>query len=98
MKATIEIQGEILKINGELDFDSVVPLCERGINLMASMKKIKIECSGLQKCDSSILALCSAWMRDARSKKKEIEFMHLPSFMQDLVKVHGLEAILPVSV
>lgn len=93
IKATIEAQGQTLKINGELDFDSVVSICTRGIELMTAMRKIKVEFSGLKKCDSSILALCSAWMRNARLQKKEIEFMHLPTFMRDLVRVHGLEAI-----
>lgn len=88
--------GATIKIVGDVDFQSVVSIWKQGLVLMQSMQKIKVELSGLKKCDSSILALCSAWIRAAHSKKKEIVFLALPAFMQDLVRVHGLDGVLPV--
>jgi ABC-type transporter Mla MlaB component len=85
-----------LVVDGDIRFENVVDICERGIVLMKTLKSpVMINCGGLINCDSSSLALCTAWVRAAVAQKKKIVFVHIPSFMQDLIRVHGLDTLLP---
>jgi ABC-type transporter Mla MlaB component len=93
----IDAKGETLRITGEVVFDTVVAIQEQGLNLMRSMKKVQVDLNGLKDCDSSVLVLCTGWVREMHKQKKSILFLNLPPFMKDLVRVHGLELVLPIS-
>lgn len=96
-EASLKLMGDKLLVSGEVRFESVVNLFQKGMETMRRMHKITVDLTGLTHCDSSILALCSAWVREMHSHKKEITFVNLPPFMRDLVRVHGLDLILPIS-
>lgn len=95
--AQLQVQGESLLLTGDVFFENVMNICDQGCILMNNMKKIKVNPSGLKQFDSSVLALCIEWLRWARAQQKELTFVNLPTFMQDLVRVHGLEGVLPVA-
>jgi ABC-type transporter Mla MlaB component len=95
--AALNAVDDKLILKGDVRFETVVQVFQNGLQSMHKMNKITVDLGGLIQCDSSILALCSAWVREVRSQKKEILFINLPSFVKDLVKVHGLDLILPVS-
>lgn len=92
----LEVNDDTLIVGGEIYFDNVVAAMELGLQYMQPKDSIKIDLSGLKHCDSSSLALCSAWVRARRRQKKEIVFIHLPPFMYDLIRVHGLDLVLPL--
>lgn len=92
----VECKAETLYIIGSVYYESVTHLAKLASSALEQMKAVKIDLSGLEHCDSSLLALCVEWLRKARGANKEIIFINLPIYMQDLVKVHGLESILPV--
>lgn len=96
--ARLSVENDILSVEGQIHFESVMAICENGFQLMSTMKQIIVDLQKLEFCDSSGLALCTAWMRKMRAEKKSLIFINLPSFMHDLVRVHGLDAILSIRV
>ncbi len=94
----LEMVEDVLCIKGDIHFDNVVKIAKSGLALMSELTSIKVDFKNLLHCDSSALALCSAWVRDLRKQKREVEFINLPSFLKDLIKVHGLDTVLPIGV
>lgn len=92
----LEIKDGILWVNGSIHFDNVVSVCQQGILTMKTLENIKVNLQGLLQGDSSALALLTEWVREARRLNKAIVFTHVPTFMQDITKVCGLDGVLPV--
>jgi len=97
MRPTLALQNKVLMLTGSVTFDTVMDLMQTGLTLFKTLEQIQIDFSGLTHCDSSILALCTAWLRNTNQQKKELLFQRMPPFMQDLVRVHELESIFPIS-
>lgn len=89
-------EGDVLKPEGDLYFETVVGLWQQGVSQIQNMEHIQVDLSALHHCDSSVLALCSAWTREAYTKKKSIVFLNFPAFIKNLIRVHGLDNLLPM--
>lgn len=97
--ATIEVKNNTVFVSGAIDFDNVVLLWQQGIALIDALKEakeIKVDLKALKESDSSGVALLTGWVRVTQEKNKTILFMNMPSFMQDILQVCGLEDVLPV--
>ncbi len=94
--AVLEESNGLLVLKGTVQFDNVVSLLQQGITFFNKLNDIKVDLKGLSRCDSSGLALLTAWVREARRQNKAIVFIHMPSFMQDILRVCGLDGVLPV--
>ncbi len=92
----LKLNKEIIELEGTINFHNVVSVCQQGLDLIHTLKQIKIDLKKLLQSDSSGLALFSAWVRAARQQNKAIHFMNMPSFMQDISKVCGLDGVLPI--
>ncbi len=92
----IVLKSNVIVLNGVVHFENVESLWRQGLALMNSLQDIQVDLKGLSQSDSSGLALLTAWVRAARAQDKKIVFTHVPSFMQDIVRVCGLDGILPV--
>jgi anti-anti-sigma factor len=92
---SLEQKGDTLVLKGDISFDTVVDLLQKGISLINNLKTIHVDLGGLNQSDSSGLALCTAWIRAARQQKKDLLFLNTPSFMKDLMRIHELDSILP---
>ena len=97
--ATLEVKNNTVFVSGAIDFDNVVLLWQQGIALIDALKEakeIKVDLKALKESDSSGVALLTGWVRVTQEKNKTILFMNMPSFMQDILQVCGLEDVLPV--
>ena len=86
-------------VSGAIHFDNVVRLSQAGIALIDNLKEvteIKVDLKALKESDSSGVALLTGFVRVSREKNKAILFTNVPNFMQDILKVCGLEGVLPV--
>ena len=92
----IDLKENILFVKGSLNFYNVESAYQQGLKLMKALQDIKIDLKGLAASDSSGLALLSAWVRMCRQQNKAILFNNMPSFMQDISRVCGLDGVLPV--
>lgn len=93
----LELKKNVIEVKGTIHFDNVVPLLKQGIAFINTLENIKVDLKNLLQCDSSGLALLVAWVRAAQEQHRSIVFIHVPNFMQDIVRVYGLDGILPVS-
>lgn len=98
LNAQLSVANDVLFVEGQINFTTVTAICDKGLQLMSTMQQVIVDLQKLEFCDSSGLALCTAWMRKMRADKKSLVFINLPSFMHDLVRVHGLDAILSIRV
>ena len=96
---TLIVENETLMVSGTLTFDSVVKIWNQGLKIIQSHASahLYINLANLLSSDSSSLALWASWMRAAYRQKKTLNFKNVPKFMQDLIRVHGLETLLPSS-
>ncbi|MCK4609140.1 MAG: STAS domain-containing protein [Gammaproteobacteria bacterium] len=93
---TKEKLTERLIINGDLDFISVVKLQKQGCELIKKTEKVVFDLRQAVAKDSSALSLLLAWTRCAKRMEQSIQFINLPEQLQDMVKLTGLEQILPI--
>lgn len=82
-------------VKGTIIFDTVVEIWKQGMDFIQRMQTIQVDLGQVVQGDSSVLALCTAWVRAAYFQKKSMVFLSMPEFMQDLIRVHGLDAVLP---
>lgn len=87
---------QTIEVNGSIYFDNVVDFLEQSRLLLQRQKAIKIDLKGVIQGDSSVLALLTAWVREAKKQHKSIQFIHAPKFMRAILSVCGLESMLPV--
>ncbi len=92
----VKMKEQKLLLNGTINFYNVVSALQKGLVIMNTLDTIKVDLQGLMNSDSSGLALMTAWVRAAQEQNKAIVFINMPSFMQDITKVCGLEGVLPI--
>lgn len=83
------------RVCGELTFDTVPDLLGRSQQLFAACPALEIDLSGVDRVDSAGLALLTEWTRVAAGHRQEIGFINTPPQMRDLVRVSGLDNVLP---
>jgi phospholipid transport system transporter-binding protein len=47
--------------------------------------------------DSALLALLLAWLRDAQSRDRPLEFANLPESLRTIARLYGVDGLLPLS-
>jgi len=89
-------------LKGELNFKSVPELWENNKthlfnkSLSNRLEKLTIDCSQLERSDSSGLSLLLEWYRAAQLQKMHIVFLNPPEKMVDIARISGLDKILPL--
>ena len=96
MKSDVMItqEGELMKVHGDLTYETVLPLRQQGNQLMAVMDKPRIDFIDVGNCNSAGLALMIAWLRQAKQLKKSIDFVNVPQSLQEVANVCGVGGIL----
>ncbi len=83
-------------VEGTLNFDTVTDLKEEGCDYISEVKISIFDLRSAKVEDNSALALLIAWFRVAKNLKKTIYFINLPDKLFNLIKLGGLEEILPI--
>jgi anti-anti-sigma factor len=94
---SLEVSNNVITVNGVINFNNMVLAWQQGTAMIGALENVKINLKGLSQCDSSGLALFVEWVRTAKTQNKKIVFISVPSFVQDISRVYGLEGVLPVS-
>ena len=47
--------------------------------------------------DSSLLAAMLAWLRDAKSRGRELAFANLPEALRTIARLYGVDSLIPVT-
>ena len=95
-RAFIDIRDDTLVLSGVLDYESVMDIdtqAQDWIKISAPAQSI-LDASAVTYSSSAGMALLIGWLRAAKLHGKTLQICHLPSDMQALAKVSGLEKIL----
>ncbi len=82
------------RLMGELNFDSVPVLAERGGELFRDSGEVWVSLEGVARADSAGLALLVDWLREARRRERRISFTGVPSQLLALARVSGVDELL----
>lgn len=86
----------ILCVAGNIYLSNVEAACNAGIKIISTLPIVQVDLSGIKDADSGSMAMLVEWLRTAKQQQKDIVFNNMPHFMQDLGRVCGLDAVLPV--
>ena len=94
-QASISADNGLIKISGELDFQSVAELL-KSLPEMLVANSITVDMSAVTHSNSAALALMLECMKVAQQKNIKINYRKLPDQLQMIVKAYGVDEILPV--
>jgi len=94
---TSEANGSLI-LSGELNYLSVTPeLWEQSKKLFEKAPAtICIDAGKITHSDSTGVALLIAWVRQAKKLNKPVQLLHIPEQMRAIIRVSGLEKLLPI--
>jgi phospholipid transport system transporter-binding protein len=90
----IRQEGERLLVSGPVTLGNVAAELESGAAAIRSGAR-SVDLSGVTELDSSLLAMLLAWMREARSVQRPLEFENLPEGLLTLARLYGVVELIP---
>jgi ABC-type transporter Mla MlaB component len=92
----LSVNQTILQVTGDITFDGVVKLRQAGESLILESKQSNLQCDfgKVQHCESVGLSLMAAWQRFANRHNKKISWINIPSNLERLAKVCGMQFLL----
>jgi phospholipid transport system transporter-binding protein len=95
-RARLSAQGDRLQVVGVLDLDSVVGLLEAGRRAIEALPDsgAVLDLSGVQRSDSSGLAVVVDWLRVARRRGLDLVVEGTPAQLLDIARLSGLEGLM----
>ena len=79
------------EVSGELTFATVPAYLQRNGALFAGSGDLVIDLQGVTRADSAGVALLVEWLRLARAAGRTVRYRNLPSQVEALIRVSGLE-------
>jgi phospholipid transport system transporter-binding protein len=95
-KVELTAEGHI-KVSGVLYFTTVADVRDAGVVLLGKTPQPVFDLQSVTHCDSSALALLTAWAREARRCNKQARFIHVPEQLMDIIRLSSLEKVLELS-
>lgn len=97
-KAAVSWQDpNLIRVEGEVDFDTVAEVRKAGEKLIDRAKSpFLVDLQGLTSAHSVALSLLVRWMAYAQSQDKKFEILGMPAKLFDVARVSGLETVLPL--
>ncbi len=94
-KAEIRMDGNTLRLTGDLDFSNVMPLYQQSLTwFQQNNDALCVDFSGLTSANSVVLALIVSWIRIARQQAKTIQLKNISQDIMSLAKSSGLDKVL----
>jgi phospholipid transport system transporter-binding protein len=84
-----------LRVDGDLDFESVAPLLAKGVALMPQNGQLQIDLSGVKSANSAGLALLLEWLDLARARGISLRYLDMPESLTRIAAFSNLGTLLP---
>jgi phospholipid transport system transporter-binding protein len=91
----IRREGLKITISGPVTLGNAARVLEEGRQHLAEGART-IDLGEVTEMDSALLALALAWLREARSAKRELAFANPPESLQTISRLYGVDTLLPV--
>ena len=82
-------------VSGPVTLGNVAGLLEEGRRHLAEGVR-SVDFGEVTEMDSAALALCLAWLRDAKAAGGSITFSNLPESLQTIARLYGVHSLLPL--
>jgi len=82
-------------VSGPVTLGNVAGLLEEGRRHLAEGVR-SVDFGEVTEMDSAALALCLAWLRDAKAAGGAITFTNLPESLQTIARLYGVHSLLPL--
>jgi len=82
-------------VSGAVTLANVAVLLEEGRRHLAEGVR-SVDFGEVTEMDSAALALCLAWLRDAKAAGGAITFSNLPESLQTIARLYGVHNLLPL--
>lgn len=92
----IRRDGRRMIVGGPVTLANVAAVLEDGQRHLDEGVRT-VDLGEVTEMDSSLLAALLAWLRDARSKERELSFANLPEGLQTIARLYGVERLLPLA-
>jgi phospholipid transport system transporter-binding protein len=86
--------GDGYRVEGALTLRTAAGLLVRGRQVFVDPVS-KVDLSAVTELDSAALGLLLAWLREARSARREIVYLNLPENLESLGRLYGVLDLLP---
>jgi phospholipid transport system transporter-binding protein len=91
----IRRQESRMILSGPVTLANVAALLEEGRRHLADGVN-SVDFAEVTDMDSAALALCLAWLRDAKAAGGAISFANLPESLQTIARLYGVHSLLPL--
>jgi phospholipid transport system transporter-binding protein len=92
----IRREGRRLVLSGPITLANVAGILEEGRRHLEEGVRA-VDLGEVSELDSSLLALMLAWLREAKSRGRELAFSNLPESLQTIARLYGVEGLIPVT-
>jgi len=92
--ADIELRNTTCFISGDLDFNNVMIIYEKSLDLILNCPELIFDLSALRSSNSAGLALLVEWIKLSEQRNKSITFKHLSKHLVSLAKAAGIAGLL----
>lgn len=96
-EAHAERDGPVLRVQGDLDFTTVVALWEQTETLFAASPPSQIDLGEVGHANSAGVALLVAWLERVQRAGQSVCFVRVPAQMRAIIAVADLETLLPLA-
>ncbi|BCB25526.1 hypothetical protein SKTS_04120 [Sulfurimicrobium lacus] len=93
----IELGGGAIHFSGPLTMVTVNEALRESTALFAEEGPWVLDFSGVGEVDSAAVSLLLEWARQSARSGRKLRISHLPENLQSLVKVYGVEDLLPAA-
>lgn len=83
--------------SGALTMANINEMLSRSAALFAQEGPWELDFSAVDEVDSAAVSLLLEWVRQATQRGRQLRICHLPDNLQCLVKVYGVQTLLPVA-
>lgn len=88
--------GDRMVVSGAVTLAGVAALLEQGRGQIYDGVRT-VDLRGVTELDSSALAMLLAWLREARSRNRELAFSGLPDGLTAIARLYGVAELLTVA-
>ena len=92
----IRREGRRIMLSGPVTLANVAAVLEEGRRHLEEGVRT-VDLAEVTEMDSSLLALMLAWLREAKSRRRELAFANPPESLRTIARLYGVNDLLPIS-
>ncbi len=92
----IRREGRRILVSGPVTLANVAAILAEGRRHLEEGVRT-VDLSEVSEMDSSLLAAMLAWLRDAKSRDRQLTFANLPESLQTIARLYGVDSLIPLA-